>query len=144
MPALQSEHRENLAALQRKNRYISMDMKLRTRAYSSGKMVLVCEECGWWSPYVYRVVKDLVNLKSAPLHPRLRRSAALAYTKHWWAVQYIQLVNRELRVMKGRNVEVLKVYIETKFEDIVSSVTRYRLYDNVILIALPKPARERK
>ena len=60
------------------------------------------------------------------------------------AVKYVQRINCELRVMKGRNVEVLKVYIETKFEDIVSSVTRYRLYDNVILIALPKPARERK
>ena len=40
-------------------------------------LVLACEEGGRWSPDVYRVVKDLVDLKTAPLH----RSAALAYTK---------------------------------------------------------------
>ena len=32
------------------------------------------------------VVTDLVQLKVAPLHPLLRRSAALAYTRKWWAI----------------------------------------------------------
>ena len=49
-------------------------------------LVLACEEGGRWSPGVYRVVKDLVDLKTAPLHPLLRRSAALAYTKRWWGI----------------------------------------------------------
>ena len=31
-------------------------------------LVLVCEEGGRWSPDVYRVVKDLVDLKTVPLH----------------------------------------------------------------------------
>ena len=49
-------------------------------------LVLACEDGGRWSPDVYRVVKDLVDLKTAPLHPLLRRSAALAYTKRWWDI----------------------------------------------------------
>ena len=49
-------------------------------------LVLVCEEGGRWSPEVYRVVKDLVDLKTAPLRPLLRRPAAFAYTKRWWGI----------------------------------------------------------
>ena len=49
-------------------------------------LVLACEEGGRWSPGVYRVVKDLVDLKAAPLLPLLRRSEALAYTKRWWDI----------------------------------------------------------
>ena len=37
-------------------------------------------------PGVFRVVNDLVRLKVAPLHPLLRRSAALAYTRRWWSI----------------------------------------------------------
>ena len=43
-------------------------------------LVLAYEEGGRWRPGVYRAVKDLVDFKTAPLHPLLRRSAALAYT----------------------------------------------------------------
>ena len=32
------------------------------------------------------MVKDLVDIKTAPLHSLLRRSAALAYTKRWWGI----------------------------------------------------------
>ena len=32
------------------------------------------------------MVEDLVKLKVAPLHSLLRRSAALAYTRRWWAI----------------------------------------------------------
>jgi len=49
-------------------------------------VVLACEEGGRWGPDVFEVVSDLVRLKVAPLHPMLRRSAALAYTRKWWAV----------------------------------------------------------
>ena len=47
---------------------------------------LACEEGVRWGPDVFRVVEDLVRLKVAPLHPLLRRSAALAYTRKWWAI----------------------------------------------------------
>ena len=49
-------------------------------------VVLACEEGGRWGPDVFTVVADLVKLKVAPLHPLLRRSAALAYTRRWWAI----------------------------------------------------------
>ena len=49
-------------------------------------VVLACEEGGRWDPDVFEVVSDLVRLKVAPLHPLLRRSAALAYTRRWWRI----------------------------------------------------------
>ena len=49
-------------------------------------VVLACEEGGRWGPDVFKVVADLVKLKVAPLHSLLRRSAALAYTRKWWAI----------------------------------------------------------
>ena len=51
-------------------------------------VVLACEEGGRWGPNVFKVVEDLVRLKVAPLHPLLRRSAALAYTRKWWAIPW--------------------------------------------------------
>ena len=46
--------------------------------------ILACEE-GWrWGPDRFRLVRDLVRLKVAPIHPLLRRSAALAYMRRWW------------------------------------------------------------
>ena len=48
-------------------------------------VVLACEEGGRWGPDVFAVMRDLVRLKVAPLHPLLRRSAALAYTRRWWS-----------------------------------------------------------
>ena len=49
-------------------------------------LVLACEEGGRWGPDVFRLVRDLVALKVAPLHPLLRRSCALAYTRRWWSI----------------------------------------------------------
>ena len=49
-------------------------------------VVLACEEGGRWGPDVFEVMRDLVRLKVAPLHPLLRRSAALAYTRRWWSI----------------------------------------------------------
>ena len=49
-------------------------------------VVLACEEGDRWGPDVFKVVEDLVKLKVAPVHSLLRRSAALAYTRKWWAI----------------------------------------------------------
>ena len=49
-------------------------------------LVLACEEGGRWGPDVFHLVRDLVALKVAPLHPLLRRSCALAYTRRWWSI----------------------------------------------------------
>ena len=44
------------------------------------------EEGGRWGPDVFRLVRDLVALKVAPIHPLLRRSCALGYTRRWWSI----------------------------------------------------------
>ena len=44
------------------------------------------EEGGRWGPDQFRLVRDLVRLKVAPIHPLLRRSAALGYTRRWWHI----------------------------------------------------------
>ena len=49
-------------------------------------LVLACEEGGRWGPDVFRLVRDLVALKVALIHPLLRRSCALAYTRRWWSI----------------------------------------------------------
>ena len=49
-------------------------------------VVLACEEGGRWGPDVFEVVNELVRLKVAPLHPLLRRSAALAFSRRWWSM----------------------------------------------------------
>ena len=49
-------------------------------------LILACEEGGRWSPDVFRLVRDLVGLKVAPIHPLLRRSCALGYTRRWWSI----------------------------------------------------------
>ena len=49
-------------------------------------LVLACEEEGRWGPDQFRLVRDLVRLKVAPIHSLLRRSASLAYTRRWWHI----------------------------------------------------------
>ena len=49
-------------------------------------LLLACEEGGRWGPDQFRLVRDMVRLKVAPIHPLLRRSAALAYTRRWWHI----------------------------------------------------------
>ena len=48
--------------------------------------MLAVEEGRRWGPDVFAVIRDLVRLKGAPIHPLLRRSAALAYTRKWWSI----------------------------------------------------------
>ena len=49
-------------------------------------LVLSCEEGGRWRPEFHSLVKDLVKTKGAHLHPLLRRSTTLAFTRRWWNV----------------------------------------------------------
>ena len=65
-------------------------------------LVLACEEGGRWSPDVYRVVKDLVDLKTAPLH----RSAALAYTKRQWGTLSVGAQTAAINCILGQDSPV--------------------------------------
>ena len=69
-------------------------------------LVLACEEGGRWSPDVYRVVKDLVDFKTAPLHPLLRRSAAQAYTKRWWGILSVGAQTANIDCILGQDSPV--------------------------------------
>ena len=48
-------------------------------------LVLACEG-GRWGPDQFRLIRDLVRIKVAPIHPLLRRRAALAYTRRFWSI----------------------------------------------------------
>ena len=69
-------------------------------------VVLACEEGGRWGPDVFRVVEDLVKLKVAPLHSLLRRSAALAYTRKWWAILAMGAQSAAVDCILGRDPQV--------------------------------------
>ena len=55
---------------------------------------------------VHAVVSDLVKLKVAPLHPLLRRSAALAYTRKWWATLAMGAQSAAIDCIFGRDPQV--------------------------------------
>ena len=69
-------------------------------------VVLACEEGGRWGPDVFDVVRDLVRLKVAPLHPLLRRSAALAYTRRWWSILAMGAQSAAIDCVFGRDPQV--------------------------------------
>ena len=69
-------------------------------------VVLACEEGGRWGPDVFEVINDLVRLKVAPLHPLLRRSAALAYTRRWWSILAMGAQSAAIDCIFGRDPEV--------------------------------------
>ena len=69
-------------------------------------VVLACEEGGRWGPDVFAVINDLVRLKVAPLHPLLRRSAALAYTRRWWSILAMGAQSAAIDCIFGRDPEV--------------------------------------
>ena len=69
-------------------------------------VVLACEEGGRWGPDVFEVVKDLVKLKVAPLHPLLRRSAALAYTRRWWSILAMGAQTAAIDCILGKDPQV--------------------------------------
>ena len=68
--------------------------------------VLACEEGGRWGPDVFAVVRDLVRLKVAPLHPLLRRSAALAYTRRWWSILAMGAQSAAIDCILGKDPQV--------------------------------------
>ena len=51
-------------------------------------------------------VEDLVKLKVAPLHSLLRRSAALAYTRRWWAILAMGAQSAAVDCILGRDPQV--------------------------------------
>ena len=69
-------------------------------------VVLACEEGGRWGPDVFEVINDLVRLKVAPLHPLLRRSAALAYTRRWWSILAMGAQSAAIDCILGRDPQV--------------------------------------
>ena len=69
-------------------------------------VVLACEEGGRWGPGVFAVVNDLVRLKVAPLHPLLRRSAALAYTRRWWSILAMGAQSAAIDCILGQDSKV--------------------------------------
>ena len=52
------------------------------------------------------VMNDLVSLKVAPLHPLLRRSAALAYTRRWWSILAMGAQPAAIDCILGRDPQV--------------------------------------
>ena len=69
-------------------------------------VVLACEEGGRWGPDVFAVVRDLVRLKVAPLHPLLRRSAALGYTRRWWSILAMGAQSAAIDCILGQDPQV--------------------------------------
>ena len=55
---------------------------------------------------MFEVINDLVRLKLAPLHPLLRRSAALAYTRRWWSILAMGAQSAAIDCIFGRDPEV--------------------------------------
>ena len=51
-------------------------------------------------------MNDLVRLKVAPLHPLLRRSAALAYTRRWWSILAMGTQSAAIDCILGRDPQV--------------------------------------
>ena len=52
------------------------------------------------------MVEDLVKLKVAPVHSLLRRSAALAYTRRWWAILAMGAQSAAIDCILGRDPQV--------------------------------------
>jgi hypothetical protein len=70
-------------------------------------VVLACEEGGRWGPDVHEVVSDLVRFKVAPLHPLLRRSAALAFTRRWWSILAMGAQSAAIDCILGQDPQVV-------------------------------------
>ena len=55
---------------------------------------------------MFAVINDLVRVKVAPLHPLLRRSAALAYTRRWWGILAMGAQSAAIDCILGRDSQV--------------------------------------
>ena len=70
-------------------------------------VVLACEEGGRWGPDVFTVIRDLVRMKVAPIHPLLRRSTDLAYTRRWWSILAMQAQSAAIDCIFGQDPQVV-------------------------------------
>ena len=52
---------------------------------------------------MFAVINDLVRLKVAPIHPLLRRAAALAYTRRWWSILAMGAQSAAIDCIFGRD-----------------------------------------
>ena len=68
---------------------------------------LAVEEGGKWGPDVFTVVRDLVRMKVAHLHPLLKRSTALAYTQRWWSILAMQAQSAAIDCILGQGSQVV-------------------------------------
>ena len=55
---------------------------------------------------MFEVINALLRRKVAPLHPRLRRSAALAYTRRWWSILAMGAQSAAIDCILGRDPQV--------------------------------------
>ena len=55
---------------------------------------------------INEVINDLVRLKVAPLHPLLRKSAALAYTRRCWSILAMGAQSAAIDCILGRDPQV--------------------------------------
>ena len=58
-------------------------------------------------PDVFTVIRDLVRLKVAPIHPLLRRSTELAYTRKWWSILAMQAQSVAIDCILGQDPQVV-------------------------------------
>ena len=77
------------------------------------------EEGGRWGPDVFTVVNDLVQLKVAPLHPLLRRSTALAYTRRWWSILAMQTQSAAIDCILGQGSQVVVPRVAPQLEEVL-------------------------
>ena len=66
------------------------------------------------------MVEDLVKLKVAPLHSLLRRSAALAYTRRWWAILAMGAQSAAIDCILGRDPQVWTPYEEPSLASVLA------------------------
>ena len=98
---MKSEEGKRKSATQKHNKYPELVASERVHY-----VVLACEEGGRWGPGVFEVVDDLVRLKVAPLHPLLRRSAALGYTRRWWSILAMGAQSAAIDCILGKDPQV--------------------------------------
>ena len=71
-------------------------------------------------PDVFTVAEDLVKLKVAPLHSLLRRSAALAYTRRWWAILAMGAQSAAVDCVLGRDPQVWTPHEEPSLSSVLA------------------------
>ena len=76
--------------------------------------------------FVFEVMLDLVRLKVAPLHPLLRRSAALAYTRRWWSYLAVGAQSAAIDCILGRDPQVWVPHGEPPLAAVLADAAQQR------------------